>query len=76
MLLCTIEAFKKTTVRNQLKLHVSTLAQKVDAALLPFCKVFYFLRAAEVKRRVFIVCPNEAPTEDILEPKIKKILQK
>lgn len=39
MLLCTVDAFKKTTVRNQLKLHVSTLAAKIDAALLPFCKV-------------------------------------
>lgn len=39
MLLCTIDAFLKTTVKNVLLKKLSDLTSKIDASVAPTCKV-------------------------------------
>lgn len=76
MLLCTLDAFKKTTVKAMLKKKLDELQPNIDPAVAPNCKVLYFLNALDARRKIFVVCPMAKSNEDILEVKFTKVFQK
>jgi len=57
MLLCTIDAFKKTTVKSLIKKVLDDVQPNIDSAIASNCKILYFLDAQESKRKIFLVCP-------------------
>jgi len=76
MLLCTLDAFKKTTVKSLLKKKLEELQPNIEPSVAPNCKVLYFLDAQESRRKIFVVCPMAKSTDDILELKFEIILGK
>jgi len=76
MLLCTIDAFKRTTVKALLKKKLEELQPSIEPSVAANCKVLYFLDAQESKRKVFVVCPMAKSNDDILETNFEKILHK
>lgn len=76
MLLCTLDAFKKTTVKTLLKKKLEELQPEIDPAIAPSCKVLYFLNAQEAKRKIFVVCPMAKSKDDLLEKKFTSIIGK
>lgn len=76
MLLCTVDGFKKTTVKTLLKKKLEELQPNIDPALAPKCKVLYFLNVQDSKRKIFVVCPMAKTKDDILEVKFTAIIKK
>jgi len=75
MLICTIDAFKNTSVKTLLKKKLEELGPSIDTAIAPQCKVLYFLNALEAKRKIFVVCPLQKSNVDLLEIKFKTVFK-
>jgi len=76
MLLCTMDAFKNSTVKAIVKKTLEELQPKIDSAIASNCKVLYFLDALESKRKIFVVCPLAKSNIDILETRFTEIMDK
>jgi hypothetical protein len=70
-LLCTVGEFKKTTIKNKIKLQVEAISRKLPGVLIPLCKILYFVDATLGKRKIFFVCPATIVSTDEIEEKYK-----
>lgn len=74
MLLCDYQNFLKSGVKTKVKNAAKEALSKIPAPLSTYCKIFYFLRPSEEKRKIYLICPESLVSSDVILDNYKKFI--